>query len=74
MASLHGKKVICKSYHVKPIFESNAHFRFIMNPLLEYACIVVSVGLGYNIGGYFGSFIIVSSLLAGKTLIDTELN
>jgi len=36
-----------------------------MNPLLEYACIVLGLALGYNIGGYIGSFAILSSLLAG---------
>jgi len=36
-----------------------------MNPLFEYACIILGLLLGYTRGGYLGSFLIASSLAAG---------
>ena len=35
-----------------------------MHPVLEYACIVLGLGVGYQTGGYLGSALIISSILA----------
>ena len=35
-----------------------------MHPILEYGCIVLGLGIGYQAGGYLGTALIISSVLA----------
>jgi len=35
-----------------------------MHPILEYGCIVVGLGIGYQTGGYLGTALIISSVLS----------